>query len=60
MREKLTFRNVSIGQTFYTKDKTYKKIDYEHGQEDRTREIEEFYLMDEVEIDKESKFKLNF
>lgn len=60
MREKILFKDVLIGQKFYTKTESFKKLDIDGGKNDKTHNILNFYPTDEVEIDIESSFVLNY
>jgi hypothetical protein len=60
MKKTVFFKDVPAGAYFFESNKSYKKMDYEHAKDIFSYELIDFYPMDVVEIDKTSKFQLNF
>ena len=54
------FKDLATGEYFYYEGRTLKKIDYDHGKDIFSYYITNFYPMDEVQVDKNFKFQLNF
>lgn len=60
MTETKLFKDLATGEYFYYEGRTYKKCSYETGKDIFSYYIKEFYLMDEIQVDKKTKFQLNF
>lgn len=54
------FKDVPTGGWFRFEGRDYKKMSYEHGKDIFYFTLKDFFPEEEVEINEDSKFKLNF